>query len=93
MVTQVLTTSSIAAVAFWLLWSPGIKRGVGICIAAVLSFCVTGGFFASAALRSRYGGALSDVDGGIPKLRKFDLNSINFGAAAVFLITGRLILL
>ena len=92
-VTQVITTASIALVALWLLWSPGIERSLGVCIATVLSLCVIGGFFASAAFRSRYGGALSDTEGGIPKLRKFDLNSINFGAAAVLLIAGRLVLL
>ena len=92
-VTQVLTTSAIAAVALWLLWSPNIDRRLGICIAAVLSFCVIGGFFASAALRRHYGGALSDREGGIPQIRNIDLNSLNFGAAAVLLIMGRLILL
>ena len=92
-VTQVITTSSVAAVALWLLWSPNVDRDLGICVAAVLSFCVIGGFFASAALRSRYGGALSDRDGGIPQVRGIDLNSLNFGAAAVLLITGRLLLL
>ena len=92
-VTQVPTTSSIAAVALWLLWSPSIERSLGICIAAVPSLCVIGGFFAGASLRRRYGGALSDTDGGIPKLHKLDLNSINFGAAAVLIIAGRLILL
>ena len=88
-VAQVLTTSSIAVVALWLLWSPNIDRDLGICIAAVL----IGGFFASVALRSRYGGALSDREGGIPQVRGIDLNSLNFGAAAVLIITGRLLLL
>lgn len=92
-VTQVITTSSIAAVALWLLWSPNIERNLGICIAMVLSCCVIGGFFASAALSSRYGGALSDRKGGIPKFRSIDLNSLNFGTAAVLIISGRLILL
>jgi hypothetical protein len=92
-VTQVITTSSIAAVALWLLWSPNIERNLGICIATVLSFCVIGGFFASAALRSRYGGALSDREGGIPQFRNIDLNSLNFATAAVLIIAGRLILL
>jgi hypothetical protein len=92
-VTQVLTSSSIAAVALWLLWSPNVDRDLGICIASVLSFCVIGGFFVSAALRRHYGGSLSDQEGGIPKVRSIDLNSVNFGAAAVLLITGRLFIL
>ena len=92
-VAQVFTTASIAMVALWLLWSSGIVRSLGICIAVVLSLCVIGSFFAGADFRNWYGGVLSDKDGGIPKLNKFDLNSINFGAAAVLLIAGRLLLL
>ena len=92
-VTQVITTSSIAAVALWFLWSPTVDRSLGICIAGVLSFCVIGGFFASAALCSRFVGGLSDLEGGIPKARGIDLNAHNFGTAAVLLITGMFILL
>lgn len=92
-VTQVLTTSAIAAVSLWLLWSPNVERSLGICIAAVLSFCVIGGFFVSAAFRQIYGGALSDEDGGIAKLGNVDLNAINFGSAAIVLVIGRVLLL
>ncbi len=95
-VTQVLTTSAVAGVACWLLWSPGIEKSLGICIATVLSLCVIGAFFASAGLRKGYGGALSDAaaQGGIPRLgRRVDLNALNFGAAAALLLIGRLVLL
>ena len=86
-VTQVLTTTAVAAISLWLLWSPAIERSLGICLAAALSF------FLSAALRRFYGGALSDAEGGIEKYRSVDLNLLNFGSAAVLLLIGRGILL
>jgi len=92
-VTQVLTGAAIAALAMYVLWAPSIDRDVGVCLAAVLSFCVLGAFFASAAFRSLYGGALSDSDGGIPRVRSIDLNVLNFGLAVLLLISGRLLLL
>lgn len=91
-VTQVLTTSLVAAVALWLLWSPAVAPAFGICVAALLSFCVLGGFFASAAVRKLYGGTLSDDEGGIARVRNVDLNTLNFGGAAVLLVCGRLLL-
>lgn len=92
-VTQVLTGAAIAAVALFLLWSPRIERPLGICLAATLSFCVLGAFFASAAFRSLYGGALSDAENGIRQMRGIDLNLLNFGFAAALLLVGRLLLL
>lgn len=92
-VTQSLTSAAISTVAMFLLWSPNIERSVGICLAATLSFCVLGAFFVSAVLRSLYGGALSDAEGGIPKANGIDLNLLNFGIAGVLLIAGRLLLL
>ena len=92
-VSQVLTTSAVAAISLWLLWSPNVERGLGICVAAVLSFAVIGGFFVSAAGCRFYGGALSDDEGGIPKLGKVDLNAINFGSAALLQIIGRIVLM
>jgi hypothetical protein len=41
---------------------------------------------------AHYGGSLSDAEGGMPR-RKIDLNLVNFGTSALFLVTGRLILL
>ena len=92
-VAQVLTTSSVAAVAMWLLWSPHIEHALGICLAAVLSGCVLGGFHISTLCRHWYGGALNDADGGIPKVRGLDLNVVNFGVATVLLAVGRIALL
>ena len=92
-VTQALTGTAIAAVALFLLWSPNIERRLGVCLAVVLSGCVLGAFFVSAVLRKLYGGALSDTEGGIPAARGIDLNALNFGFAAVLLVTGRLLLL
>lgn len=92
-VTQALTGAAIAAAALFLLWSPSIERRVGVCLAVTLSFCVLGAFFVSAALRSFYGGALTDAEGGIPRARGIDLNAVNFGLAAVLLVAGRLLYL
>lgn len=92
-VTQVLTGAAIAALALYILWAPGIDRGIAVCLAATLSFCVLGAFFASAACRSLYGGTLSDPAGGIPKAGPVDLNVLNFGSALLLLVTGRLLLL
>ena len=92
-VTQVLTTSAVGAIALWLLWSPGIERNLGICIAAILSFAVIGSFFVSAGFLSVYGGTLHDTEAGLSKPRKVDANSAVFGAAAALLIAGRVILL
>lgn len=92
-VTQVLTGAAIAAVALLLLWVPGVERGLAVCLAATLSFCVLGAFFVSAACRSLYGGTLSDREGGIPALGKIDLNLLNFGIAFALLVAGRLLLL
>ena len=92
-VTQVLTGAAVATVALVLLWSPRIDRSLGVCLAAVLSLCVLGAFFASAAGRSLYGGRLSDADGGIPQAHGIDLNALNFGSALLLLLLGRWLLL
>lgn len=92
-VTQVLTGAAIASLALYTLWAPGITRSAGVCLAATLSFCVLGAFFASAACRSLYGGALSDPAGGMPRVRNIDLNVLNFGIALLLLVAGRLLLL
>ncbi len=92
-VTQVLTGAAIASLAMYVLWAPSVARDAGVCLATVLSVCVLGSFFVSAALRPLYGGALSDSVGGIPRVRSIDLNVLNFGAALVLLVTGRLLLL
>ncbi len=92
-VTPALTGAAIAGVALFLLWTPHLERRVGVCLAVVLSCCVLCAFFVSALFRSFYGGALSDAEGGIPKARGIDLNTLNFGSAGVLLAAGRLLLL
>ena len=90
-VTQALTGAAVAALALYALWAPGIDRSAGVCLAATLSFCVLGAFFASAACRSLYGGTLSDPMGGIPKAGNIDLNLLNFGVALLLPVAGRLL--
>ncbi len=92
-VAQVLTTSSVAVVALWLLWSPNIDRALGVCLAAILSGCVLGGFHVSTICRRWYGGALSDAEGGIPPAAGVYLNVFNFVSATLLLTVGRLALL
>ncbi len=93
LVWQVFTTTSLAIVALWFLWSPDVERSFGICIAAILSSCIIGSFFLSALVRKWYGGALSDVKGGLAKIGNIDLNLINFSLATALLVIGRIILL
>lgn len=91
-VTQALMGAAIAALAMFLLWSQSVERGIAVCLTMLLSSCVLGPFFVSAALRSIYGGALSDAAGGISKAKGIDLNVLNFGAATVALAAGRMML-
>ncbi len=91
-VTQVVTTFAIGVIALWYLWTPTIDRSTGMAISVVLSFAVLGGFFVSAMFKSLYSGELSDKEGGIPKTFSIDLNALNFGFSAVFIIAGSLVL-
>lgn len=86
-VTQVLTTSSIAAVALLLIWLPSTNKALFICIAVIISSCVLGGFFLSTIFKSTYGGELSDRS---PR-PKLDANLANFIGSAVLLAIGRLL--
>jgi hypothetical protein len=88
-VTQVLTSTAIAALAMYLLWATNIHQPTGICIATMLSSCVLGAFFISAAFKSLYGGALSDAVDGIAPVAGVDLNAVNFGISLLLLLTGR----
>ena len=88
-VTQVLTTSAIAAVALVLLWSPSDNSALMVCIAVIISSCVLGSFFASTLCKSFYGGQLSDK----PKRPRLDANLANFATSAVLLIAGRMMVL
>lgn len=88
-VTQSLTSAAIAIVALTLLWSTRLDRSLGICLAATLSYCVLGAFFLSALTRKFYGGTLHDAAGGIPPAKGIDLNTLNFGIAALLLSLGR----
>lgn len=88
-VTQVITTTLIACIALWLMWSQKIDHQLGVCIATALGLTIIGGFLLSAAFRKLYGGALSDDQGGIAKIKKIDANLINFVSSGILLVIGR----
>jgi hypothetical protein len=92
-VTQVLTTSGLGAVALYFLWSGRVEPALGVCIATVLALTVLGGFFASAAAARFYGGVLANTANGVPSPRSVDGNAANFGCALVILLAGRALLL
>ena len=91
-VTQVLTTSAMGALALFFLWSGRVERELGICIAMMLSVAALGGFFISAVSTRFYGGTVA-APGGLAATRigKLDGNVINFGLSAILLIVGRLL--
>lgn len=57
-VWQLLTNSALGAVCLWLAWGQGRVR-----LASGLALLVTGGFLASFALASTYGGSMRHTDG------------------------------
>lgn len=92
-VTQVLTTSTIGALALVLLWSDRVPRALGVCIAMMLGCVVLGGFFASAVLAQRYGGQVRAPGGfAAARIGILDGNVANFGLAAILLVAGRILL-
>jgi hypothetical protein len=92
-VTQVLTTSGLGAVALYFLWSGRVEPALGVCIATMLGLTALGGFFASAASARFYGGVLANTANDASSPRLIDGNIVNFGCAFVILLAGRALLL
>ena len=82
-------TSGVGVLAMYLLWVPGPNGKFRLNMSALLSAIVYGAFFLSALTISQYGGALSDVVGGVEKGPfGFDANVFTFSVASLVLVLG-----
>ncbi len=86
MVWLLATASSIGAFAQYWIWQRS-HPSLGIRLAASLSLCVLGGFFASALGMGWYSGSLSDA-GGLEMIMGIDANLLAFCAVSATLLTG-----
>ena len=87
MVWLLVTNSTLAVVALYLLWLKRENCSFGISLAGVLGLCVYGGFMLSAATMSMYGGSLSDK-GGVPPIFGLDANILAFSTGLLILLIG-----
>ena len=95
LVTQVLTTSSLGVLALFFLWSGRVDRELGVCLAMMMAVAALIPFFASALASPLFGGQLMPVRVGLGRISfgRIEGNVVNFGAAAIFIVLGRLLLL
>jgi len=80
-VWQLITNSSIGALALWLVWSQG-----RIILSSVLSLIVTGGFLVAYSLQNTYGGSMKYLDGSEKTLFGLNIGVVGFGLVAILLI-------
>ncbi len=95
LVTQVLTTSSLGALALFFLWGQRVGQELGICLAMMLSVAALTPFFVSTFASRLYGGEIMPQRSGLGRIRfaRIEGNVANFGGAALLILTGRYLLL
>lgn len=82
-------TTGIGLISLYFLWVRQTEKAFGTNLAGVLSGLVYGAFFLSAATTSFYGGALSDLIGGVEKGPfGIDSNLFTFGITSLVLFLG-----
>ncbi|MEO0437356.1 MAG: DUF6640 family protein [Pseudomonadota bacterium] len=82
-------SSGIGMLALYLLWAPGSDRRFRVNLSVLLSSIMFAAFYMSAFTISLYGGALSDMEGGIEQgPLGLDANMFTFTVAAAFLLAG-----
>jgi hypothetical protein len=74
-VWQLITNSSLGAVALWLTWMSADGRGK----ASAIALLITGGFLAAYALQGSYGGSMVHPDGTEKTAFGFNVGLIGFG--------------
>lgn len=80
-VWQLITNSSIGALALWLVWSQG-----KVILSSILSLLVTGGFLVAYSLQNTYGGSMKYLDGSEKTLFGLNIGVVGFGLVAILLI-------
>ena len=85
----VCTSSSLALLALFLLWSRSRELTRDrVCLAAALLGTVLGGFFVAGATQGLYGGAFTDPNGVAVRIGPLDANLAGFSVMAVILAAG-----
>lgn len=82
-VWQLITNSTLAVVALWLLW----KHDNSV-YSAALGLIVTGGFLCAFALQDLYGGSMKYLDGSEKTVWGINIGVLGFGiASAIFCVS------